>query len=254
VFSSHDEIIASFGSAVSSNSFIPKTLHLVSRRDGGTKSVPIPFDDGIVDADLQFINAYETQDGNVVFDAIRTDAMKIPSKPSFWPWASTIAEFRSQTGKRLLMRYTSNPTTTNSVSKEILSDTQCYFGGINPSLTTSKHRFVYFAAGAMESEVAPPQGIGKLDTDTKQLQTWIPNECEFCGEPMFVAKDSENSSANEDSGYVLSVLFNGKTKESELVILDAANIATGPTTRVPLGIWSSPRSVWMLCQGSDSKS
>ena len=76
----------------------------------------------------------------------------------------------------------------------------------------------------------------------------MPEEFEFCGEPMYAPrKTNENGNDNkesqgadiekeEDGGYILSVLFNGKTEESELLVLEADKIANGPVARVPLGV------------------
>ena len=49
-----------------------------------------------------------------------------------------------------------------------------------------------------------------------------------------ISKSDENS--EEDSGYILSVLLNGSKKESELIVLEASDIAKGPISRIPLGI------------------
>jgi hypothetical protein len=65
------------------------------------------------------------------------------------------------------------------------------------------------------------------------MQTWIPKEYEFCGEPIFV---TSKRCEIDDDGYILSVLFNGKSQESEMVILRAGAITAGPIARVPLGI------------------
>jgi hypothetical protein len=50
---------------------------------------------------------------------------------------------------------------------------------------------------------------------------------------MFAPKVNPSS---KDDGYILTVLFNGKTEQSELVILDATNISAGPVCRIPLGL------------------
>jgi all-trans-8'-apo-beta-carotenal 15,15'-oxygenase len=84
------------------------------------------------------------------------------------------------------------------------------------------------------TEVAPPQGIAKFDLEQKETQVWMPKEYEFCGEPMFAAR--KNASPEEDDGYILSVLYNGKSEESEMVILCANAIADGPIARLPLGM------------------
>uniref|UniRef100_A0A7S1VX12 Carotenoid oxygenase n=2 Tax=Grammatophora oceanica TaxID=210454 RepID=A0A7S1VX12_9STRA len=207
------------------------TLHMIAR-DGSSKqsvSVTIPFD-GAQDADLQFVNAFE-EDGKVVFDAIRLDDKNLNGKMASWPWASSLKDFTRQTCKRSLVRYTVGAS--GSISKDVLSDSQCYFATTNPAVATQKHKFVYAAIGSMGAEVAPPQGILRLDTESKETVTWIPEAHEFCGEPTFVrSKDSDK----DEDGYVLTALFNGKTEETELLVLAAGSIANGPITRIPLGI------------------
>ena len=215
----------------------PSTVHLVSRvgRKKPSKSFTMPFD-GALDADLQFCNGYE--DGDlVIFDAIRSDGSNLSSSSApKWPWANSLAEYTATTPKKSLWRYTVD-TKTGSVQKEMISNFQASFGVVNPAVSAQKHRFVYAAVGAMGSEVAPPQGIAKFDCETKETTTWMPNEYEFCGEPMFAdKKTSESTNTAEDDGYILSVLYNGKAKESEMIILDAKNIAAGPIARIPMGM------------------
>jgi all-trans-8'-apo-beta-carotenal 15,15'-oxygenase len=209
-------------------------LHLIPRVGSGKrqKTLAIPFD-GVIDADLEFINAFE-EDGKVIFDAIRSDGRNAKqSKPISYPWASSLDEFAQSTSKKSLVRYTVN-VGSGSVSKEVISDLQCFFGNVNPAVSAQKHRYVYSAVGGLGVEVAPPQGIAKFDCDTRETQVWMPKEYEFCGEPMFATR--ENASSEEDDGYILSVLYNGQSKESEMVILRADAIADGPIARLPLGM------------------
>lgn len=210
----------------------PSTLHLIPR-DGSRKvqkSLSIPFD-GVLDADLQFINAFEQDDGILVVDAIRLkehETMKGPLPP--WPWASSLDAFQRNTCQRSLVRYRVSK---DVVSKEILFKSQCYFGGINPALSSQRHRYIYMAIGSMEDQVAPPQGIARFDTETKEVESWMPQAHEFCGEPMY-AKSQTSTDNVDDGGYLLSVLFNGTS--SDLVVLRANNVAAGPIARVPLGL------------------
>jgi carotenoid cleavage dioxygenase-like enzyme len=182
---------------------------------------------------LQLINAFE-EDGIVTFDAIRSDGKNAKgSKPVSYPWASTMDDFEQTTSKKSLMRYTVN-LGGDLVSKELISDLQCSFGVVNPAVSSQKHRYVYTTVGGLGTDVAPPQGIAKFDCEKQKSEKWIPKEYEFCGEPMFAAR--KNASPEEDDGYILSVLLNGKTKESEIVVLRANAVADGPIARVPLGM------------------
>jgi len=209
----------------------PSTLHLVPRDQSRSMiSLEIPFD-GVTLSDLKFINAFEDENESVVFDVIRMDNRNLDGNPTQYPWASSIEDFSSKTAKRDLVRYTVSKNL--DISKKILSDFQCYFGTINPASSCQQHQFIYLSIGAMSNQVAPPQGIAKLDTNTGKMITWIPKPFEFCGEPMFAPSTKEGAKA-EDDGYIISVLFNGKVCESELVVLSAKDLSL--QTRVPLGV------------------
>ena len=85
----------------------------------------------------------------------------------------------------------------------------------------------------MGTEIAPPQGIARFDVDTKLMDAWMPEGYEFCGEPMFAPREG---SSLPENGYLLSVVFNGKTEQSDLLIFESQNVSQGPVTRIPLGI------------------
>ena len=144
--------------------------------------------------------------------------------------------FLKTSSKKSVWQYTVN-VSSGSITKKCIQDTQSYFGVINPAVSGQKHQFIYTNVGAMGTEVAPPQGIAKLDVETNEMDVWIPEEYEFCGEPMFSSRKVESESQlGEDDGYILSVLYNGKGKESEMIVLSAKNISNGPLARIPLGM------------------
>lgn len=215
----------------------PAMLHLVPRLNNGgfgqkePLSFAIPFD-GVIEADLQFINAYE-DDNKIVLDAIRSNGSTAKSSSvgaSQWPWASSQEAYQSRAASRSLWRYTVD-TSRGAVTKDRLSDTQCFFGSVKPGDSTQKHNHIFMAVGGLDIDTAPPQGIARFDVETKLMETWMPKEYEFCGEPMFAPKEG-----GDEDGYLLTVLFNGKTEQSELVVLESTNIAAGPLCRIPIGI------------------
>ena len=59
---------------------------------------------------------------------------------------------------------------------------------------------------------------------------------EYLGEPIFVprAVDPGSGHGEEDAGYVLTLLNNGKDKKSEFLIFDAQSISKGPICRLPI--------------------
>ncbi|EED91809.1 predicted protein [Thalassiosira pseudonana CCMP1335] len=205
----------------------------VCRNAGEIRTFQIPFD-GVDEANLQFINAYESDDGTIIFDAIRSDGSTKSGGGSNtkWPWASSLSDYRNMASKTSLWRYKVHPQR-GFISKDCLNNDQVYFGVVNPDASASVHRYVYAAAGATGSDVAPPQGIVKYDVESNTQERWFPQSYEFCGEPMYAKKQGDDS---EDGGYILSVLFNGKEEKSEVIVLKATNISQGPIARVPIGI------------------
>jgi len=226
----------------------PSLIHIVGRAGtknaGGMKTMQIPYD-GIPDANLQFINAYEDEeDGTIIFDAIRSDGSSAgggsTSAATQWPWTSTIADFRSMSTKKSLWRYKVHPQR-GFISKDCISDDQLCFGVVNSDTSGRKHRYVYASAGALGGDVAPPQGIAKFDLESGARESWFPEPYEFCGEPMYAQRrrgvdDDDDDDIQEDDGYILSTLFNGKDESSELVVLEANDVSSGPIARVPIGM------------------
>lgn len=212
----------------------PSLLHVLKRGETGSmKTISIPKDE-ISDADLQFVNAFES-DGKVTFDAVRSDSRMVTKTMAEWPWAQSIQDFAASATKKSLWRYTINMSA-GAVSKECIADIPTYFASVNAAVSGQKHRYIYAAVGALGNENAPPQGIAKFDTEGYKKEVWYPNEYEFCGEPMFAPKKSDESSGREDDGYIISVLFNGQERKSEILVLDATAIASGPIARIPLSI------------------
>eukprot|EP00591_Stephanopyxis_turris_P000529 CAMPEP_0195525806 /NCGR_PEP_ID=MMETSP0794_2-20130614/26442_1 /TAXON_ID=515487 /ORGANISM="Stephanopyxis turris, Strain CCMP 815" /LENGTH=273 /DNA_ID=CAMNT_0040656345 /DNA_START=212 /DNA_END=1030 /DNA_ORIENTATION=- len=201
------------------------------------KSFTIPTDDYGVDADVQITNSY--QDGNtIIIDGIRSSSKhKRPSEAAkTWPWATTTEEYKDISSKKSLWRYTVN-TDNGKVSKECISDLQVCFGVVNPLNSAKEHKYVYATVGGMCEKVAPPQGIVKFDVENRSSEVWLPKPHEFCGEPMYAPrKGEESSNSDEDNGYILSLLFNGQTQTSEIIVFAANDIASGPISRVPLDV------------------
>mmetsp|Transcript_3412 Transcript_3412/g.9688 ORF Transcript_3412/g.9688 Transcript_3412/m.9688 type:complete len:653 (+) Transcript_3412:1-1959(+) len=209
-------------------------LHLIPRVGSKTKAqktIAIPLD-GASDTDLQFCNAFEADGDTIVMDVIRSDGRSATGKSLSWPWATSIDEYSRTASKKALWRYTIQ-IGKGKVTKECIDNLQASFGVINPAVSGQKHQYIYAAVGGKGGDVAPPQGVAKFNVDAGTKEIWMPQGYEFCGEPMFAPKKSADG---EDAGYVLSILFNGQTNESEIAILDAQNIPAGPVSRVPLGM------------------
>ena len=55
-----------------------------------------------------------------------------------------------------------------------------------------------------------------------------------------------HSPGAEDDGYIVTFLVDGKAGDSELLVLDAAQVARGPIARIPIGtnIAHGQRGCW----------
>jgi carotenoid cleavage dioxygenase-like enzyme len=71
--------------------------------------------------------------------------------------------------------------------------------------------------------------IVKADLMTRQTSVWSQDEC-FAGEPVFVA---EPGGSEEDHGVLLSVVLDGRTERSFLLVLDAASLHELARAEVP---------------------
>lgn len=211
----------------------PAVLHLIPRPRSGKSPASFPISvDALSDANAQFINAYEDGD-KIIMDAIRSDASSLDASRSLqWPWAESLDQYRATASRKSLWRYTIDPRT-EVVTKTELFQNHSSFAVINPEYSTQRHRYIYMNIGATGTQAAPPQGIACVDCETQKVQTWLPQPYEFCGEPMYAPR--KGGEASENSDYLLSVLYNGKKKESELIVLNASDVSKGPIARLSLG-------------------
>lgn len=218
----------------------PAVVHLVPRLGSSRQeqlSIPIPVDaDYLVDGNLLFCNSYEDSEAGVlVIDAVRPERAPSEQPLPQYPWVDTMSNYRAGAGKKGLWRYTVD-LSRNSVSKVRLVSSDVSFATINPAVSTQRHRYIYYAIGALGEEASPPQGIGRYDAQTGATVSWMPQAHQFCGEPKYAPKaDDGGTGAAEDDGYILSVMFDGKKQESEMLIFTASKIEQGPIARIPMG-------------------
>lgn len=216
----------------------PSTLHLIPRMDSkkAQAAISIPMDEYLTDGNLLFSNSYEdVEKGVLIIDAVRPETAPPGKSVPPYPWVDTLNNYRAGAGKKGLWRYTVD-LKSQKVSKERLVSDDVSFAVINPAVSTQRHRYVYYTLGALSQEASPPQGIGRYDAETGKTVSWMPEAHQFCGEPQYAAKTGgEGKTTDEDDGYILSLLFDGKSEQSELIVLSAREIENGPIARVPLG-------------------
>ncbi|KAK2751100.1 hypothetical protein FQN57_000175 [Myotisia sp. PD_48] len=100
---------------------------------------------------------------------------------------------------------------------------------INPQYVTRPHRYVYGLNATGKSSFF--DGIVKIDTKTKEAKYWS-HRGQNAGEPIFVPRKLEtrqsqngvNGVLDEDDGVLLSVVLDGFSGKSYLLVLDAKTL------------------------------
>jgi len=118
-------------------------------------------------------------------------------------------------------------------TKRICCERHIGLTSVNPSVSGLQHRYVFCAVGHSETGAGPMAGLGKIDmhSSTNDVDCWVPKSTEFSCQPVFVPREG---SVEEDDGYLLSVLFDGESQRTEVVVLDARCVSQGPVCRIPL--------------------
>jgi 8'-apo-carotenoid 13,14-cleaving dioxygenase len=173
------------------------------------------------------MNAYEDEQGNVVLDVCRYSRMF--EADVHGPFGDSIAT---------LDRWTVDPRT-RRVSEQRIDERGQEFPRCHPALSGKPYRFGYSVA------VAAGGGfpcINKHDLQTGVCTQYAPGPGRHAGEPYFVPREGARA---EDDGYLLSYVFDAGRGRSELVVLDARDLARPPLAsvllpgRVPYGFHGS---------------
>ncbi len=87
-------------------------------------------------------------------------------------------------------------------------------------------------------------GIGHLDVTSGKFALWMPGPGDAVQEPQFVPRTPDSP---EGAGFLLVLVSRVSKMRSDLVILDAQNVAAGPlaTLRVPVRVRSTFHGTWV---------
>jgi 8'-apo-carotenoid 13,14-cleaving dioxygenase len=162
------------------------------------------------------MNAYDADDGTVVIDMCKYDTM----------FANDIL---GPAGDSLptLHRWTVDPKR-RAVHEEQLDDRTMEFPRVASSVSTRKHRYGY---GAGVGSGFAAGDIFKHDLDKRTIDVHRLGPGRGSAEPDFVPRQHATS---EDDGWLMSYVYDASTNRSELVVLDATDIAAAPVARVLL--------------------
>ena len=77
-------------------------------------------------------------------------------------------------------------------------------------------------------------GLVKYNNDTGQRQQWDYGSGVFGSEAVFAPKPGADRSTAEDDGYVITLVTDSTTWQSDCLVFDATDIVAGPIARVRL--------------------
>lgn len=136
------------------------------------------------------------------------------------------------------------------VSMESMTDgiATVEFPVVNPAVVGKPYRYAYVASSRTAVRNGVVQGVAKVDVqEGRVIDQWRPQRHEFLGEVVFCPREGTSGSSSssgggddavdddsEDDGYLMTFLFNGKERSSELVVFDAKDVGRGPLSRVKL--------------------
>jgi len=126
-------------------------------------------------------------------------------------------------------------TTAGTVDRAVLDDRPQEFPRVAPGTFGRANRFTY-AVGAHRGDLAaafgPGNAVVRHDHWTGVTTRWSPGPCRSSAEAVFVA-DPERQGV-EDGGWLLAFVHDPASDGSELVVLDAEDLASGPVASVAL--------------------
>jgi carotenoid cleavage dioxygenase-like enzyme len=180
------------------------------------------------------MNAY-AEDDAIVLDVSRYDAMHFME-----PEAARHPAFGDTESARL-HRWRIDLRPGGGIASTPLDDTSGEFPRVDERRVGRKHRFGYLAATAPEDAgdgVPVWSSIKKYDLERGTSVVRRFGAANGSGEPLFVPRHAE---AEEDDGYVLTLVYDQPGNASDFYVLDARNIAGEPIAivripnRVPYG-------------------
>jgi carotenoid cleavage dioxygenase-like enzyme len=185
---------------------------------------------------FHMVNAWE-ENGKIIADVCASNATQFAPKAD-----GTMADESEGLSPRLRRWTFDLAGDSKGVAEEMLDgDNSGEFPRTDDRFMTRKHRHVYMG-GSTEEQLVFNQ-IMHYDMQTGSLKRWGDGSY-MMGEPILAHR---NEAADEGDGYVLDLAHNHATGLTELLILDAADVESGPIAKVlcPLRIPAGFHGTWV---------
>ncbi len=130
----------------------------------------------------------------------------------------------------------------NSVDIKTISQQCCEFAMVNPNFQGLPARFSWMAIAECSTGNGPLQAIKKLDLKNQKEWIWNAGPRGFVSEPLYIPKVNSH---NEDSGWVISLIWNAAERITELVILNSENLKLECKLEMPIAIPHGLHGSWV---------
>ena len=178
---------------------------------------------------------YETPDGKIVVDVMKFDIAPLFPLPDGSPSSKDLPFAR-------LTRWTFDLSGRgNTMKEEQLDDRSGEFPRFDERFCMSDYRHGWIVAGDVtDPKTGEPRtdGLTHYDLKTGKSTSYNAGKDDRFGEPIFVPR---SETAAEGDGWLLSVLYRGEDRRSDLAIFEATDLGRGPialahlSSRVPAG-------------------
>ena len=169
---------------------------------------------------FHFANGFE-QDGALIIDLTRyPDYLHIgQSLRTFWhsDWSAD--------GMAALMRLRIDLDNGHVTVRSFNTGNANEFPRINPRRTSRPYRYAYIANNSPAQEVGLQRRVTRVDMDSGATVSHDFGAGQYVGEPIFIPLDTER---DEDDGVVVTLVFDADAKRTDVVGLDARDLAARP--------------------------
>ena len=167
------------------------------------------------------VNAYRDGD-TIVMDVCRQESM-------------FAADMVGLGGGLTLRRWTLNTVTGSFDDTVVEQDNPGELPTRDPRRVGRRHRYGYLVETHELDDGTPAfGGLIKHDFDRDTRDVWTPSDGEQASEWLFVPGTGDTSDTADDAGYAMSYVYNAAGDASQLVIIDATDVASGPVARIEL--------------------
>lgn len=129
-----------------------------------------------------------------------------------------------------------------SFSDEIVTSREFELASHDRRFTGRRHRYGWFVTTRSNPDTTDLHGTGFIDYRTGRVATWDPGPTKHANEAYFVP-----GGPGEGEGWLLTFVYDHHTRRSELVILDALDVESGPvgTVKMPRRVPHGFHATWV---------